>query len=186
MVTAKTAARVLVLTERVVNGSDVGRQRSIRSILEDSVTTERVALGDVVAGRETVGAGNILAVEEDAVAVASLASLGDDGGELVEDLDVVGLDGAEAVGLDVDVVGCDDGVLGDVLDGVGAGVVVGNIRVLGKLREPLVGVGEGLVGVGAVEIEGVAGLVDDDGEEVGNVTEEGNGTVPLESPGTGV
>ena len=128
-----------------------------------------------------MGAGTTLALPDDAVAITSLTGLGDESGVLVEDGVPVGFDAGVLPG-DVLVVDGDDGVLGNILDHVALSVVVGDVGVLVIVVPPVVAGGEGLVGVGAVEIERVAGLVDDGGKHVVDRADEVDGTVPLEGP----
>lgn len=75
-----------------------------------------------------------------------------------------------------------DRVLRDVLDGICRGVRVGDFCGEVELGEPLVRGGEGLVDVGAGQVERVARLVDDDGEHVVLWVDEGDGAVELEGP----
>lgn len=73
------------------------------------------------------------------------------------------LDAREPIG-DVQIEGIDHRILGDVLNLVDLRVRVGDIGILVVVVEPVGGGGEGFVGVGVQEVEGVAALVDEDGE----------------------
>lgn len=86
-------------------------------------------LGHGLAGRHAALASGSLAGREQGVAVSSVARLRDERRVLVEDLLPSGLD-AGKLAWDVLVEDGDDGDLGDVLDGVGLGVPVGNVGVL--------------------------------------------------------
>ena len=179
---------MLVLAERVVNELDVLGEANIRLRAEEAKSSldaesGRVVDGDGGGSRHALIAGAALARLDDAVSVAGISSLLGKRVVLVGNGLVVGLDGGETSG-HVDVEGGDDGVLGNVLDGVGSGVVVRHVGV-GVVGVPeVVGRGEGLVVVSSVQVERVAGLVDDDGEKVGHVSEEDSNTIGLESPGT--
>ena len=68
--------------------------------------------------------------------------------KLMEDIAPVRLYARESVG-DVQVVRVHDRVLGDVLDLVGLGVGIRDVGVLVVVVEPVLGRGEGFVGIGA-------------------------------------
>lgn len=112
------------------------------------------------------------------VAGGSGVGLGLQRGVLVEGCAGVLLHAGEAAG-NVLVEGGDDGGLGHVFDLVGLGVAVWNVGVEGVLREPVLGGGEWFVGVGAEEVEGVAGLVDEDGHVVFYLVEYGDVAVRI-------
>ncbi|KAI4087264.1 MAG: hypothetical protein L6R37_008339 [Teloschistes peruensis] len=74
----------------------------------------------------------------------------------------------------VQIVSIDDGVLRHVLYLVGLGIRVRHGRILVVVVEPVLGGGEGFVGVSAQEVQGMAALVDEDGEVAVDAVEEGD------------
>lgn len=95
--------------------------------------------------------------------IARLALLRVHSGVLVENLPAVFIQAAEAAG-DVALIALDNCVLSDVFDLVGLGVGVRDVGILVVSGEPFGGGGERFVFVGVLDVEGVGGLVDEDGE----------------------
>lgn len=104
-------------------------------------------------------------------------------GVLMVDIAPVGFQHAEPA-RDDDVVGGDDGVLGDVLGGADGGVRVRDVGVLGDGGLPFGRGREGAAGIAAV-VEAVAGFVQEDVDAVVGDAEEGDDAVAGVGVGVG-
>ena len=176
----KAATTVLLHAVGGVDNLDTWSERNIGT-LASSLQIPLHKLGGRATGRKSLGTGGAFARYDDAISITSLPCLGNDSGELSENGTVVGLDSSITV-RNVDIKGGNNGILSNILNSVGLSIVVGHIAILIVLVPPLVRGRERLVGVGPIEIERVASLMENNGEEIRDVTQEGDATIPLKSP----
>lgn len=131
----KVTLGVAVVTVRNVNLLNTRFEANVRHDTKSRTSSGRVGLGHRLASRDTVSALLVLAGDDDAVALAGVASLSDESGVLVEDVAPVGLDALVLAG-DVLIEDGDDSDLSHVFDHVALSIGVRDVGVLVKVVPP--------------------------------------------------